>query len=226
VGREAERAQIERLLGDAAAGDGGALVLRGEAGVGKTALLKQAMEAAAGFRILAPSASSLRPSFRSRRCTSSASMWAEDAVFLTPRFLPGLAQPSRSRVTYRCGMRNVWAALVTHDCLHRGRPVPLRPCRRFDVRSPAAQSASARSATVPSVRHSTQQEQQASSGRCGGLSVAGTDPSQQSTRSQSGALSQELALLGQRRGQRSALRYLRIPERSASLSSAALPGRR
>jgi DNA-binding CsgD family transcriptional regulator len=52
VGREAERAQIERLLRDAAAGDGGALVLRGEAGVGKTALLKQAMEAAAGFRIL------------------------------------------------------------------------------------------------------------------------------------------------------------------------------
>ncbi len=52
MGREAERAQIERLLGDAAAGDGGALVLRGEAGVGKTALLEQAMEAVEGFRIL------------------------------------------------------------------------------------------------------------------------------------------------------------------------------
>jgi DNA-binding CsgD family transcriptional regulator len=52
VGREAERAQIARLLEDAAGGRGGALVLRGEAGVGKTALLEQAVEAADGFRVL------------------------------------------------------------------------------------------------------------------------------------------------------------------------------
>ena len=52
VGREAEQAQIERLLGNAAGGSGGALVVRGEAGVGKTALLEQAVEAAEGFRIL------------------------------------------------------------------------------------------------------------------------------------------------------------------------------
>jgi DNA-binding CsgD family transcriptional regulator len=52
VGREAERAEIERLLGNAARGGGGALVVRGEAGVGKTALLEQAVQSAEGFRIL------------------------------------------------------------------------------------------------------------------------------------------------------------------------------
>jgi DNA-binding CsgD family transcriptional regulator len=52
VGREAEQAQIERLLDDAAGGRGGALVVRGEAGVGKTALLEQAVEAAEGFRVV------------------------------------------------------------------------------------------------------------------------------------------------------------------------------
>jgi DNA-binding CsgD family transcriptional regulator len=52
VGREAEAAQIERLLATAANGQGGALVLRGEAGVGKTALLQQAVETAGGFRVL------------------------------------------------------------------------------------------------------------------------------------------------------------------------------
>jgi DNA-binding CsgD family transcriptional regulator len=52
VGREAELAQIERLLGAAAAGVGGALFCSGEAGVGKTTLLDKAVEAAAGFRIL------------------------------------------------------------------------------------------------------------------------------------------------------------------------------
>jgi DNA-binding CsgD family transcriptional regulator len=52
VGREAEQAQIERLLDDAAGGRGGALVVRGEAGVGKTALLELAAESAVGFRIL------------------------------------------------------------------------------------------------------------------------------------------------------------------------------
>ncbi len=52
VGRGAERAQIGRLLERAATGGGGALVLRGEAGVGKTALLEQAVDAAEGFRVL------------------------------------------------------------------------------------------------------------------------------------------------------------------------------
>ena len=37
VGREQERARIDRLLGDALAGQSGALLLVGEAGIGKTA---------------------------------------------------------------------------------------------------------------------------------------------------------------------------------------------
>src|SRR4029453_7853991 len=49
---------------------------------------------------------------------------------------------------------------------------------------------------------------------------------QESTRFPSGALGCLLALLGQRRGQRSTLFYLVLPLRSAFLSWATLPGRR
>jgi DNA-binding CsgD family transcriptional regulator len=52
VGRQTERAQIVRLLADAREGRGRALVLRGEAGVGKTTLLEHAVEAAKDFREL------------------------------------------------------------------------------------------------------------------------------------------------------------------------------
>ena len=47
VGRSSERGALEALLGGAQRGLSGALVLRGEAGVGKTALLDDAAEAAA-----------------------------------------------------------------------------------------------------------------------------------------------------------------------------------
>ena len=52
VGRQTEQAQIERLLADTREGRGRALVLRGEAGVGKTTLLEHAVEAAKDFREL------------------------------------------------------------------------------------------------------------------------------------------------------------------------------
>ncbi|MFE6775735.1 AAA family ATPase [Streptomyces sp. NPDC057702] len=45
-GREAERASVRRLLADARAGRGRALVVRGEAGIGKTALLADALRQA------------------------------------------------------------------------------------------------------------------------------------------------------------------------------------
>jgi len=51
IGRDPERAALERLLDGARSGRSGVLVLRGDAGVGKTALLQYAVEAAAGFRI-------------------------------------------------------------------------------------------------------------------------------------------------------------------------------
>ncbi|MEU5877104.1 AAA family ATPase [Spirillospora sp. NPDC047279] len=51
-GRDEEAAAIERLLQGARDGRSGALVVRGEAGIGKTALLEHAAEAAEGVRVL------------------------------------------------------------------------------------------------------------------------------------------------------------------------------
>src|SRR5437868_14226674 len=50
-GRDSERAVLDRLLQDARAGRSGVLVLRGEAGIGKTALLGYLLERASGCRI-------------------------------------------------------------------------------------------------------------------------------------------------------------------------------
>jgi DNA-binding CsgD family transcriptional regulator len=49
-GRASEREALERLLEDARAGRSGVLVIRGEAGVGKTALMRSAADRASGFR--------------------------------------------------------------------------------------------------------------------------------------------------------------------------------
>src|SRR6516164_6627679 len=51
-GRSAETARIDEVLAAAQAGRSGALVVRGEAGVGKTALLDYAAGTAAGMRVL------------------------------------------------------------------------------------------------------------------------------------------------------------------------------
>src|SRR4051794_21842515 len=50
-GRRVERDTLERLLAAVRAGQSAALVLRGEAGVGKTALLRFAIESASGLRV-------------------------------------------------------------------------------------------------------------------------------------------------------------------------------
>ncbi len=52
IGRSAETAAIDRLVADARAGRSGVLVIRGEAGVGKSALLEHARAAAHGLTIL------------------------------------------------------------------------------------------------------------------------------------------------------------------------------
>lgn len=52
VGRLAELARVDALLADARDGRAGSLVVRGEAGIGKTALLGAAVERATGFRVL------------------------------------------------------------------------------------------------------------------------------------------------------------------------------
>jgi predicted ATP-dependent serine protease len=51
-GRHQERARIAGLLAGARQGRGGALVIRGEAGIGKHTLLADAAAQAAGFRLL------------------------------------------------------------------------------------------------------------------------------------------------------------------------------
>src|SRR5690625_1322561 len=51
-GRDAERAQLRQLLARTRGGDGQALILRGEPGIGKTALLDDLAEAATGFRVI------------------------------------------------------------------------------------------------------------------------------------------------------------------------------
>lgn len=51
-GRAAERAEVERLVAGAGAGTGGAAVIRGEAGIGKTVLLDHAADAADGALVL------------------------------------------------------------------------------------------------------------------------------------------------------------------------------
>lgn len=52
IGRDREREQIARLLVDARSGESGVLVLRGEAGIGKTALLEHAATSTTGMRVL------------------------------------------------------------------------------------------------------------------------------------------------------------------------------
>ena len=52
VGRERERAEIDRLLDAAREGRSGSLVVRGEAGMGKTALFGYAADRAADMRVL------------------------------------------------------------------------------------------------------------------------------------------------------------------------------
>ncbi|ONI78762.1 hypothetical protein ALI144C_28700 [Actinosynnema sp. ALI-1.44] len=51
-GRSAQRARIDGLLAAARSGTGGALVIRGEAGIGKTALVDHAAASSAGLRVL------------------------------------------------------------------------------------------------------------------------------------------------------------------------------
>jgi AAA ATPase domain len=51
-GRTAERDQVDRFLERVRAGESAALVVRGEAGIGKTALLDQCVAHAAGFHVV------------------------------------------------------------------------------------------------------------------------------------------------------------------------------
>lgn len=51
-GRQRERGVLDRLLVGARGGHGGAIVVLGEPGIGKTALIEQAVTSARDFRVL------------------------------------------------------------------------------------------------------------------------------------------------------------------------------
>ena len=69
-GRRAETAALDRLLDRAADGAGGGLVMWGEPGIGKTALLEHAVEAAPTPSCCDAGAAGWKRGSRSRRCTS------------------------------------------------------------------------------------------------------------------------------------------------------------
>src|SRR3954463_7849160 len=52
IGRNSERAVLDRLLANVRGGQSAILVIRGEAGIGKTALLHYAADRASGFRLV------------------------------------------------------------------------------------------------------------------------------------------------------------------------------
>jgi predicted ATPase len=52
IGRHAERDTLDRLVAAVRAGESRALVVSGEAGVGKTALLEYLAEQASGYRVV------------------------------------------------------------------------------------------------------------------------------------------------------------------------------
>jgi MoxR-like ATPase len=72
LGREHERDVLDRLLDDVRAGRGGVLVLHGEPGVGKTALLEYAADAGREFRIVPTSGVEAEMELRARRSSSCA----------------------------------------------------------------------------------------------------------------------------------------------------------
>jgi predicted ATP-dependent serine protease len=73
LGRQREREAIDRVLKAARGGTGGALVVHGEPGVGKTALLEYAAVARPEFRVARTGGVEGRWNSRSRRSSSCAS---------------------------------------------------------------------------------------------------------------------------------------------------------
>ena len=71
-GRAAERARLGELLAGVRAGQSAAVVIRGEAGIGKTALLEYAADRARGCRVMRSTGVEWRWSCPSPRCSTCA----------------------------------------------------------------------------------------------------------------------------------------------------------
>ena len=70
IDREMEKRELDRLLSAVREGLSGALVLRGEAGIGKTALLDYAVGAAPDFRVCRVAGVESEITLASPRCIS------------------------------------------------------------------------------------------------------------------------------------------------------------
>ena len=101
AGREHELARIDALLGEAAAGRSGALLVVGEPGVGKTTLLEVARARADSFTCLIPAASRPRPIWPTPGClacsTRSGTGWLTSRT--TRRRRSGRRWPGRGGAT-------------------------------------------------------------------------------------------------------------------------------
>ncbi|MEV4410805.1 AAA family ATPase [Catellatospora sp. NPDC049609] len=98
TGRRRESARLERALAEARAGTSAVLVLRGEAGIGKTALLDHAAARASGFRVAAVSG------VESEMELPYASLH-QQCVPLLDR-LPQLPEPQRDALSVAFGLRS------------------------------------------------------------------------------------------------------------------------
>ena len=72
LGRKAELERVERVVREVGAGRSQALVIAGEAGVGKTALLEHLIDAASGCRVARVAGVQAEAELVSGPCTSSA----------------------------------------------------------------------------------------------------------------------------------------------------------
>lgn len=95
--RLTERSELERLLDAARGGQGGVLVLRGEAGTGKTALLDYAVTQASGFSVC-------RAAGAQRETNLAFGVLHQLCAPLLDR-LPGLPEPQRDALSIALGLR-------------------------------------------------------------------------------------------------------------------------
>ena len=95
VGRHAERAIVQQLLDASRGGDGGTLLIEGEAGIGKSELLRHLIREAADLRVIEGAADSIET-------TTSWLMWravVEDLLGADPRATLGEAVAGDERLT-------------------------------------------------------------------------------------------------------------------------------
>ena len=96
-GRSSECEVLERLISGARSGQSQVLVLRGEAGIGKTALLEYVSERASGFRVVAGGGCAVRDGARFRGSSAVLRAAARTVAIACP-------EPQRDALTTAFGL--------------------------------------------------------------------------------------------------------------------------